>query len=256
MSEVCIFYDNPANSKEDVPPRWSLRLLQQSKDEKVPIRTYRNGEPARQWLTGDTATRIGNVCKECNNGWMCRLEEEVIPILTPMIFGTAVTLTTTQQERITTWLTKSAMVFDGMKRDDMFYDSLDRIHFKKTVFPLQETSVWLGHYKGEGRSFSSHRSSRTKFKSGDSIKTHVLMMSIGEVVLQITCAKRVEYHEISPAIMLQTYGPSLDDALVQIWPMNLRDVFWPPSLKFDDSKTMNLKLLAERFEERATSYKN
>jgi hypothetical protein len=78
---------------------------------------------------------------------MCRLEDEIIPTLTPMIFGTAVALKPTQQERITTWLTKSAMIFDGMDKGDVFYDGLDRMHFKYTVFPLQDSSVWLGHYK-------------------------------------------------------------------------------------------------------------
>jgi hypothetical protein len=108
--------------------------------------------------------------------------------------------------------------------------------------------------QGEGRSLSNHKTSRTRFKSGESIKTHVLTMSIGELVMQITSAKRIDYQEISPEITLQTYGPSLTDALVQIWPMNLQDVLWPPSLSFDDS-TRNLRLLTDRFEQNQSSAK-
>jgi hypothetical protein len=155
---------------------------------------------------------------------MSRLEEENKPILSPMIFGATVTLAATQQERITTWLTKCAMVFDGMDQGDVFYDGLDRMHFKNTISPLQDNSVWLGHYKGQGRSIAEHRTLRTLLGAGGSIKTHVLTMSIGQLVLQITSIKRVEYQELSPQITLQTYGPALTDALIQIWPMNLRDI--------------------------------
>ena len=72
---------------------------------------------------------------------MCRLEEELIPTLGPMIFGTVATLNISQQERITTRLTKCSMIFDGMDKGDLFYDSLDRMHFKDTIYPLQDTSV-------------------------------------------------------------------------------------------------------------------
>jgi hypothetical protein len=246
MSKSCIFCNAPANSKEHVPPGWSLRLLRRTEDEKVPMRTYRFGQPPQQWMTGDTAIRTGNVCKGCNNGWMCRLEEENIPTLTPMIFGTAVTLKPTQQERITTWMNKCAMVFDGMDKGDVFYDGLDRMHFKNKVSPLCDTSVWLGHYKGAGRSISEHRTLRTRFKSGDSIKNHVLTMSIGQLVLQITSVKRLEYKDLTPEISLTMYGPSLKDALIQIWPLNLQEVSWPPPLSFNDSDR-HLKLLAYRF---------
>ena len=246
MSKACIFCGDRANSKEDVPPRWALRLLRKSVGEKVSMRAYRYGHSPRQWMTGDTATRIGTVCKGCNNGWMCRLEEEIKPIFTPMIFGEALTLPTVQQERIATWLTKCAMMFDSMDKGDVFYDRLDSLHFKRTVYPLCDTSVWLGQYKGEGRSISDHRTLRTKLKSADSIKTHVLTMSMGQLVLQIASVKRIEYQELSPQIDLPLYGPSLTNATVQIWPMKLGDVSWPPALSFDDSER-HLKLLVYRF---------
>ena len=246
MSKACIFCGDRANSKEDVPPRWALRLLRKSAGEKVPIRTYRYGHSPRQWMTGDTATRIGTVCKGCNNGWMCRLEEEIKPIFLPMIFGVPARLTTAQQERITTWLTKCAMMLGSMGKGDVFYDGFDFLHFKKTIYPLCDTSVWLGHYKGMGRSISDYRTLRTKLRSGGSIKTHVVTMSMGQLVLQFASVKRVEYQELLPQIDIPTFGPSLTSATVQIWPMKLRDVSWPPALSFDDSDR-HLKLLVYRF---------
>jgi hypothetical protein len=163
-----------------------------------------------------------------------------------MIVGTAVMLKATQQERITTWMTKCAMIFDGMDRGDVFYDGLDRLHFMNRPYPLCDTLMWLGHYTGEGRSICEHRTLRTRLRSGELIKTHVLTMTVGRLALQIASVKRVEYKELTPWIDLPTYGPSLNDALIQIWPMNLKEVSWPPKFCFNDSDR-HLKLLAYRF---------
>lgn len=246
MDKTCIFCDGRVNSKEDLPPKWIIRLLKKSPKEKVPMRTYRYGQAPRQWMTGDSALRVGKVCKGCNNGWMSRLENDVKPIFSPMILGTSATLTASQQERITTWLTKCTLMYDSMDKGDVFYDVFDRQHFKKTVAPFSDTAAWLGHYSGTmARSFVDHRTLRTKFSSGGSVKTHVLTMCMGQLVLQITSVKRLE-GPLTPYTHLQTIGPRLTDALVQVWPWNLQGVPWPPSLSFNDTER-HLKFFAYRF---------
>lgn len=247
MAKNCIFCGARANSKEDIPPRWVIRLLRKSPNEKVPMRTYRYGEKPKQWLTSHSALRVGKVCQECNNGWMSRLEEEVKPIFSPMILGSPATLTASQQERITTWLTKCALMYDSMDKGEVFYNGLDLLHFNKELTPLSDSVAWLGHYKGTmARSFVDHRTLRKTLASGELVKAHVLSMSMGHLVLQLASVKRIQYRHIVPAIELPTIGPNFTHALVQVWPMNLQGASWPPSVSLNDTER-HLKLFAYRF---------
>jgi hypothetical protein len=247
MNKTCIFCDGRVDSKEDIWPKWVLRLLKKNHDERVPMRAQRYKEQPKEWPTKDSALKIGNVCQESNNGWMSRLEDQVKPILTPMILGNPVIVTPAQQQRVTAWLTKGAMMFDSMDKGEVFYDVLDRQHFRKYVAPYSDTAAWLGHYVGNmGRAFADHRTLHTKFASGGSVKTHVLTMSMGQVVLQVVSIKRLEYLDLAPRTDLQTNGPPLNDALVQIWPLSFQEISWPPSVSFND-KERHLRFFAYRF---------
>jgi hypothetical protein len=178
---------------------------------------------------------------------MSRLEEEVKPIFSPMILGSPAKLTASQQERITTWLTKCALLYDCMDKGEVFYNGLDRLHFNKDVTPLCDSIAWLGHYNGTmARSFVDHRTLQTTLASGDQVKTHVLSMSMGQLVLQLASVKRIRYRHIVPGIELSTIGPNFTHALVQVWPMNLQGVSWPPSVSLNDTER-HLKFFAYRF---------
>jgi hypothetical protein len=248
MNKTCIFCGSRVDSNEDVWPKWVIRLLRTSKDERVPMKTRRYKSPPKEWLTTHSALKAGVVCRTCNNGWMSRLETDVRLILSPMILGSAITLSGSQQERIVTWLTKAALIFDSMDKGEVFYDALDRHHFRKAIEPFPETYVWLGRYTTTCgiRSFSDHRTLLTKLSSGNSAKIHVLTWCIGQLVLQITSVKRLAHSDLAAKMDFQSIGPKLSDALVQAWPVNLLDVTWPPSLSFND-KERHLKALAARF---------
>ena len=143
MKKTCIFCARRADSDEDVIPKWIPRLLRKQEGERVPMRTSRFGHAPYEQLAGESIQKVGSVCDQCNNGWMSRLEEQVKPILKPMMLGNAVTLTVQQQERITTWMTKCAMMYESMATGEVFYNGLDRHHFWKTKSPLDSTAVWL-----------------------------------------------------------------------------------------------------------------
>ncbi|MCS6897177.1 MAG: hypothetical protein NZM29_04325, partial [Nitrospira sp.] len=93
------------------------------------MRTYRLGKPPEDRVVADSMQKVGSVCHSCNNGWMSRLEGDVKPILTPMVLGNSVTLEAQQQERLTTWMTKCAMLYESMETGEVFFNELDRRHF-------------------------------------------------------------------------------------------------------------------------------
>lgn len=210
------------------------------------MRTRRiNAEP-RDYMTTDTALKVGNVCQRCNNGWMSRLENEVKPIISPMVLGTPVTLTASQQVQITAWLTKTAMMYDSMDKGEVFYDGLDRHHFRKAATPLSDTYAWLGCYSESSflRGSVFHQTLTRKLTSGNSYKMHLLTMNISQFIAQIASVKRLAHGDLATMIDLPTIGPNLTEALVQVCPVHLLDVKWPPALSIS---TDRLKALAHRF---------
>jgi hypothetical protein len=175
---------------------------------------------------------------------MSRLEEDVKPILTPMISGNSVSLTAKQQERLTTWLTKCAILYESMATGETFYDGLDRRHFMNTGTPGLSTSAWLGQYTGGVRHIVDYRLLPRQQNPGGSVKILVLTLTIGRLALQLTSAK---WTEQVPQIDLTTVVlKDTRDLLVQVWPVNFLGVKWPPSCSFDDSQN-RIKYLIVRF---------
>lgn len=244
MNKTCIFCARRADSDEDVIPKWITRLLRKQERERVPMRTSRFGHGPHDQLAGESIQKVGSVCSQCNNGWMSRLEEDVKPILKPMIFGNSVTLMASQQEIIATWMTKCALMYESMATGEVFYNGLDRHHFMKTRSPLAATSVWFGQYTGGIRIIADYRLLSRQQNPGGSVKILVLTLVLGNLALQLTTAR---WTHMIPQIELPTMVlKDTKDLLVQLWPVNLLGVQWPPVCGFDD-ETNRIKYLVVRF---------
>lgn len=177
---------------------------------------------------------------------MSRLENGAKGIIGPMILGNVKTLTAVDQERIATWLTKTALIYDGMDKGEVFYDRLDRHQFWKVPSPFSDSYVWLGNYSESNslRGSAIHQTLGVPLSSGNSCKMHILTMNIGHLVAQIASVKRLAPGDLAKKIEFPMKGPHLGDALVQVWPANLIDVDWPPVLSLNSEQ---LKALAFRF---------
>ena len=245
MKKTCIFCGCRANTSEDVMPKWILRLLRKQERERVPMRTYRLGQPPKDRLVKESAQNVRNVCGMCNNGWMSHLEEDVKPIFTDMVLGRSVSLTLSQRERITTWLTKCAIMYESMVHGEKFYNGLDRHHFMNTVSPLQSTSVWLGRYTGcIARQIVDYRLLYRQQGQAEPVQIIVLTMVVGQLALQLASAK---WTAPVPQIDLPTFVlPTTKDLLVQVWPATFNETLWPPSISFDDAGN-RIKYLVVRF---------
>lgn len=252
MSKQCLFCDNAVNSKEHVWPRWLIRLLNAA-EESRPMSLRRHDGTVANWLAKNSPLQFKEVCIQCNNEWMSDLENAAIPVMTPLIRGKAMTLNTGQQTTIGAWATKCAMLFDAHDAGDVFYDRLDRLHFRRSLTPpLNSTGIWLGRYNttGSSRAFTEHRTLRTPLqRSGHPVKSHVHTMAFGFLVLQIVSIKRTVHERGAIRINFQhAVNLPWDKLTVEVWPnaLHLKPARWPPSLSFDDS-IYHLQLLANRF---------
>lgn len=145
MATPCLFCDNNAGSKEHLWPRWLL--------------AHRDFGPLRHQTQKKEAAiirpemTITSVCQSCNNGWMSTLESECIPVIGSMLQGLSVPLSQEQQELVSVWAQKTAMMMNSIKGRDAgkrFYThhECEQLRLKRII--PNETRIWLGHYDAGG----------------------------------------------------------------------------------------------------------
>lgn len=117
MSKSCIFCGRKGNkSKEHLWPEWMHEYLP----------TVGDGNHVRESNTFQWKTQIGEkklkrqghlfttkfrvVCKDCNTGWMNRLEESVKPTFLKMIKGEKLSIRESDQELLSRWIALKVIV--------------------------------------------------------------------------------------------------------------------------------------------------
>lgn len=98
----CIFCGSRENiSQEHVVPNWLRKVIPRVDEShgftgfsirRLPDAKSIIYQPGIAFAEGNIANRrVYMVCQRCNNGWMSRLQNELKPILTPLILGTGQT---------------------------------------------------------------------------------------------------------------------------------------------------------------------
>ena len=102
----CIFCEEPSASKEDIFPNWFDGAFQLpdgwTYDNLVLSIGSKQKAPQTKIATKQTSVRC--VCEGCNNGWMSQLENQVKPILTPLMNGHAFDLDLDDQLTLARWV--------------------------------------------------------------------------------------------------------------------------------------------------------
>jgi hypothetical protein len=121
MLKVCEYCGRAGSSREHVWPRWVREhALLTMGVEDVAVQDYvghkeQRGRPREKlaWRGGHSrlSLTIRDVCAECNTGWMSRLEQDVRPVLQPMIEGKSVAIDSQQSSHLQAWAAKTALNF-------------------------------------------------------------------------------------------------------------------------------------------------
>ncbi|HEY4934600.1 MAG TPA: hypothetical protein VII23_23790 [Terriglobales bacterium] len=198
---------------------------------------------------------VKSVCRNCNNGWMHRLEDETIPIMGPMLSEQSSFLDVVSQRTIAAWALKTAMVLDSTaiaKHRPLFYSRAERISLRESLRIPLRTFVWLGHSLDFGLACSS-------------IATHLTILSpfhpyslkestLGQVSTFLVCNLAIQVMTVhvpaeysDGAIDISPPEGPWGDLLVSVWPPS-RLSYWPPPLAFDSSiSTLDLRTLTNRW---------
>lgn len=227
---------------EDVWPLWLMTRFPGSDT----ARTY--GEVGKRslgdWPTVNPRLRVKRLCRNCNNGWMSRLENVAKPLFNSILEEQLVVIDPSDQFTFSCWAVKTAMVLETIDSNrTWFYDETERRLMCQTQAIPQRTSVWIAKCVDHPNIYSVAKDLKTS-PNDAAVCAFVTTMGFGSIALQVVSLK-------VPATILPkakvTYDVSdgpWDQTLVQVWPASRNPLPWPPKYGLRDE--LGLEALTER----------
>jgi hypothetical protein len=148
----CIFCEGTRLTKEHVWPNWLGNYL--SRDAPYTLHTTSFGKIADgnvthgiridKRRTGDPKSRkLRIVCRDCNNGWMSRLQTECKSFLPSYIAGEWPGLDNAQQQQLAAWATMFTMVCEFADPRTRATPRVQHEEFKQTKVPPEGWKIWI-----------------------------------------------------------------------------------------------------------------
>lgn len=162
-------------------------------------------------------------CQTCNNGWMSRLEDQIRPVLEPMLRGLPrrTTLSLEDQRLLAFWATKTALAFQTMEDDETTWARPEDFAtlFGSRVRSRTPRSGWVLAKSAMPLGYRSHNTCLSDTPDGE-IDGFGVVLSVGFAVFWVL----VPYE---PRAQLRLFGEA-GMATKPIHPCLGRSVVWPP----------------------------
>jgi hypothetical protein len=218
----CIFCSNPADSKEDLFPRWILKRVKT----REPLRRQIGDGPPE--ITEDQEVRVPCVCRKCNNTWMSGMEKTVQKFLGPMIDDFALPLDRQYQQNLTEWAVKCAMCNDTVDPHPRFFTEAECHAFKKNRAIPDRTLVFAARFTGRSLDTNGVDFTLIEPESGVLlVRANLYTVMVGHAVLQVLSWHQEPLKEKQAVHFAVAPGP-WDKLTIQIWPFERKSVNWPP----------------------------
>lgn len=171
------------------------------------------------------------VCKECNNGWMNRIEtDHAIPTLTPLITGTiGIPITQSVARSIAIFAFKTAAVIDLMpirqkQQGEPYFSRRIRSAFRDNLTIPSSVWMWMLPYVGKNYRADTFA---TNYK-GESpelgpLELYVCTYAIGHFVFQVLALKSIH----AGAFTMAAGDPTFNNSAVRFWPTIRPGFIWP-----------------------------
>jgi hypothetical protein len=231
VSGCCAFCPSTQVTEEHVWPKWISRAL---------------GGPDGFTMPSPYGTRKVRsiditvpVCTFCNHRWLSVLENDVRPVLGPLIYGQERTLDPDKQRLLATWAVKMALMLDLLGRR-LFIPTGFYYDFRLRRCPLPSQVVWLGAYCGSKHAaWASHQALHLGISTNEPPNAFVSTFTAFRAVFQVVGHLTRGNMDISDRRPMAA-------ALARIWPPREEPIDWPPrKLAFGDD---SLAELAESIE--------
>ncbi len=221
----CAFCGATNLSQEHVWPKWISRQL----DDRGGFTMPSLHGPRRLRSLDFTAP----ICLTCNNRWLAVLENDVQPVLAPLIRGEERMLSSKDQHLLAAWAVKTALMLDLFSGKPViptgFY-----YNFRLRRCPHEGQIVWLGAYRDwHYAAWAQHGGLHVGVSADEPPNAFVSTFTAFRVVFQVAGAfdRGITFNE----------GRLLAAALARVWPPSEQSVDWPPKkLAFGDESLAEL----------------
>lgn len=239
---TCMFCGDKVSSVEDVWPLWLMKLFPVSDEASI----YREigARTPKEWKTPKPRLRIKRLCKECNNGWMSRLESVTKPLFESILNQQLIAIEPSDQVILARWAVKTAMVLDTVDSNrTWFYDETEKLRMRETQTIPERTSVWIAKSVNYPNIYSAAKDLWTS-PNNTGVHAFVTTMGFGSLALQVVSIKPPAKIPANKAITYDVSDGPWDQTLVQVWPVNKNPLTWPP--KYGLNNELGLEALTER----------
>lgn len=165
--KVCIFCGGTGLSKEHFWPDWISKYISKSGTDKHTAEVHSGDAKSKPELEkkterqGDLVTKkFRVVCKECNNGWMSRLENSVKPFILSAIQNKNITLNSEQVAMLAQWVVMKVLVAEHNHNGTQVTPAEDRKRFYETSKIPNYFRVYMSRHDTDSES-AYHRHSIT-----------------------------------------------------------------------------------------------
>lgn len=231
----CAFCTNKANSGEHVFADWSQKYVPHTMiNHRFSQRLYhvdRIDEKIRH-VSGDPRSRkVKFVCRDCNTGWMSRLQNAAKQYAVPLILGQKATLDTDAQRALSGWIAMSALAAEFIDRNNLISTPSDCAYLKGRWTAPIHWSIWIGDYD-DAVGFSHHwrclwevydGTDGPEPRASTKANIHTLSYRLGRLFVHVFASA-----EHPTFVMGKTMPIELGGKLLQLWPIQQERMDWPP----------------------------
>lgn len=172
------------------------------------------------------------ICVTCNNRWLGVLENDVRPVLAPLIRGEERTLAPGEQQLLATWAVKTTLMLDLWSGKPLI-PTLFYYDLRLRRCPHEGQLVWLGAYRDWHAAWAWHDGLHVGISAEAPPNAFVSTFTAFRVVFQVVGAfdRGITFND----------GRLLAAALARVWPSSGQPVDWPPNkLAFGDESLAEL----------------
>jgi hypothetical protein len=184
--------------------------------------------------TGDPhSRRIKCVCRDCNNGWMGKLQEDAKPFLVPILEGRSATLKRNGQIIMAAWAAMMIMVAEHLDIQMVAIPAADRRWLRNNLRPPSHWRIWIGRHAAVSHPLFTHNVvsmvpekeiERIGLEAPVAPNTQTSTILLGKHLIIHVMSSAVARHIIRRWKLPVTFASSL----TQIWPIISAEVIWPP----------------------------
>lgn len=230
----CVWCGEDATSDEDVIAQWIARVFNERYWHLSPnFATQGTG----WWHDLDNpqdppAKRVRvllRVCSSCNNEWMSRLETEVRPLLSSLIFGEPATVGAVDADVLSAWGFKTLVnaTFEAHRRAADLVSTNARDYMRKHLVPPGDVSLTAYHVEGLDTKVRTSVKEVPVREQGGRLRDAVAVATvlIGRIAMQM-----VMHH--SGGAPRPPFPTAVQAAAMTLWPPDSRsgeDFSWPPT---------------------------